>query len=193
MIIDADGKKHLTESDKYSPGPYGRSGKEEVFETQGGLKFRYDYDSNCFLTDDPDIYLHIYRDVIVHTQRCLFILHIHDRAIAFSEEAHELGFFEDYWRNVHEDGTHYWPVGGIGGLFRNPGKREDNKIALSNVTKFRSRKEQDFAIAFVTDALSRYTGSGSGLWKGKSQHADVIFSDEIQEKLANGALIESVE
>ncbi|MFG5382768.1 hypothetical protein [Yoonia sp. R2-816] len=193
MIIDADGTKHFTEADKHSPGPYGKSGKEEIFKTQGGLRFWFDIDESCFLTDDPNIYIYHYRDAFIQTHRSAFFLHIRGRTISFSKTMKENGFFNDHIATRRDDGSYFWEIGGIGVLFRNPGKAERTKIALSNAQKFRSREEQDFAISFIIDALSRYSGEVLGMRLGEPQSADVSFSKKIKEKLANGDLIEGVE
>ncbi len=194
MIIDAYGKKHIFEADTQGGRkPYGKSGNEEIFETQDGLRFWFDIDESCFKTDDDGIYLYIHNDLFMQSAWSAFFLHIHGRTIAFSHKQND--YFQSWSAERREDGSYYWEIGGIGHLFRyrDPDKGGGPKRvyhALSNVERFCTRAEQEFAIAFITDVLSRFNGVALSMWRGERQTADVIFTNDIQQKLSVGSLVE---
>jgi hypothetical protein len=54
---------------------------------------------------------------------------------------------------------------------------------------FSSMKQQITAVSFITDALQRYNGEWIGACRGEVQQAEVYIRPELEDQLANGALL----
>ena len=82
MIIDADGEKRVFERDGNRKELV--TGKERTFHSRTGLKFRFDINTYCAWTSDPEIFIYFYRNTLRGNVGTFPIMHIQGRAICFT-------------------------------------------------------------------------------------------------------------
>ena len=70
-------------------------------------------------------------------------------------------------------------------------KISDADKPISVDRHFTSTKQQNAALAFITEALARCDGYWLGACRGKEQSAEVYIRPELENQLANGELIQS--
>ena len=194
MFIDADGNKcyldETREATQYNIV------KEKTYTSRTGLDFWFDVNSHTVWTSQDSIFLHEFWSNDRDNPGAAFILHIAGRSIGFSNTGSvfpDVPYMDDIAQK-RSDGSRFWEIGIIGGQYRNleriAGEKSSKAYDYSNSDHFESKEQQEFALTLLEDILSNFTGSFLGQAHGKEQSADVLFTDELKEKIERGDFIE---
>lgn len=189
MFIDGDGNEHLV-GDIRETKPL-KTGKEKSYLSRTGLTFWLDLNTRTVWTDRGDVFLHEHESYDRDEPGFVFILHIEGRSIAFSKSSEQRFMLTSGDR---EDGSRYWEFGHIGAQYENLAKVLTRPLSqtfkMTNAKQFASATQQEFALTLVEDILSHFMGNWLGLAHGNEQFADVIFTEELQQKIACGDFVE---
>jgi len=188
MFIDANGTKHYPDTELETAPIH--TGKEKTYTSRTGLSFWFDVNAQTVWTNREDVYLFQYRSTDRENPGKAFFLHISGKSIAFSSE---LGRYMPSLPSEKENGTKYWKIGIIGGEYHayehTKGELRHKYYPLTNTNHFSSIEEQSFALALIEDILSNFEGSLLRNAHGKEQNAEVIFTTELQQRIAQGDFV----
>ncbi|XAT62353.1 hypothetical protein GN278_17200 [Rhodobacteraceae bacterium Araon29] len=190
MFIDADGNKQFTGS-SYEQEPL-KTGKERTYSgARTGLSFWFDMNCDTVWTSRDDVFLHEHTSKDRDEPGFVFILHIEGRSIAFSKSPEKRFMLTSKDR---EDGSRYWEFGHIGAQHEKYTETLNvtdlQTYKMTNADKFANPEQQEFALTLLEDILTNFMGNWLGLAHGGVQSADVIFTQELQQKIARGDFVE---
>ncbi|WP_274836933.1 hypothetical protein [Phaeobacter gallaeciensis] len=168
-----------------------------AYDLPSGGRFWFDPTRQAIVSSDDGMFFQIilrsdFGEIIKR-----ILLNIDGLKIQFSEEGGR-GFQATLPKN--SDGISIWKIGDIGTplLFytghddERAGKSrpaEERFQILSNTCKFSSREQQDRAIEFVSEALSKFGNSFFSAVSGNEKPAIVEFSDTVRNNLERGTYI----
>ncbi|MFG5379675.1 hypothetical protein [Yoonia sp. R2-816] len=190
MIIDADGEKRVFERDGNRRELV--TGKERTFQSRTGLDFWFNYNTDCALTSDPEIFVYFYQNTLRGNVGTFPILHIQGRALCFTRRPWSRKESYDAVRPRYgKDGQSTWEIGEMGlSMHHKDPDQARVYYPLTNADKFRDEEQQELGIGLLQDVLSKTTGNWVAHAHGREKTSNVFLTPEFQKKLRSGALLE---
>ncbi len=164
--------------------------------TTGGLEFWYEHESKRIATSNPSVSLNFVRTGGMEAVLYLF-LKLDGLSIQIGQKGGR-PFPPSVYQGPKRETT--WEIGSLGmPLYfdtlaqthtsrhvHNPSHRFE-PVALDE--HFISIEQQEDAIAFLKEALAKYSGEWIGACRGEEQHAKVYLRPELEEQLAAGQFL----
>lgn len=169
-----------------------------IYRTSTGLKFWYDHDRCSIATSNPDTSIHF---VSTGGIEAVMFVYLRMSGLSFQiAQKNDKPFPPSVYRGPNQSTT--WVIGSLGvplyfntkvknyrslGVFDYKITDADNPVAVDR--HFASKKQQNVALAFITEALAKYDGEWIGACRGEEQSAEVYIRPELESQLANGELL----
>jgi hypothetical protein len=169
------------------------------YRSRIGLEFWYDHKSRAIVTNDPATSINF-----VHASRgmdsVMFVyLKLDEISVQIAQKSGK-PFPPSVYRGPNYSTV--WVIGSLGMPlyyhsatrgYRSLGEHDFEIIEVYEPIAidrgFSSKKQQSAAVSFITDALQRYNGEWIGACRGEEQQAEVCIRPELEDQLANGALL----
>lgn len=169
--------------------------------TTTGLEFWYDNESRRIVSSDPDTSISFVMNSGLEPQSFMF-LRMPNLCMQLGQKGGR-SFPASTYRGPKERTV--WVIGALGvplyrdrttGSYRSLGdfqfKISSDLEPVATDCYFQSKKQQDEAVAFISEALSKYDGNWIGAYRGKEQCAEVYLRPELKQQLEDGLLINAL-
>lgn len=163
-----------------------------------GVEFWYDFEKRQIKTSNPEVSLHFVGNGGREPQNFIF-LRMRNLCMQLGQKGGR-SFPISTYRGPKEKSV--WVIGALGvPLYRDKSYRSYRSLGdfqfkitdgfepVAVDCHFVSKKQQDEAVTFISQALSKYDGNWIGAYWGKEQSADVHWRPELIRQLENGDLI----
>ena len=173
--------------------------KPRKYHSRIGLEFWYDHKRRAIVTDDPTTFIKfVYANRGMESVMFVY-LKLDDISIQIAQKNGK-PFPPGVYRGPKHSTT--WVIGSLGmPLYFDSIRKGYRSLGEANFKTtetcepvaidrgFSSRKQQNSAILFIADTLQRYSGEWIGACRGEEQQAEVYLRPELEDQLANGALL----